>query len=55
MDWFSRFLELLSIHGRVDPLAEVDLSPPKHADVKVVYNENGNDDNDENETTKLNY
>ena len=36
----------------MDPLAEVDLSPPKHADVKVVYNENGNDDNDENETTQ---
>jgi len=48
---------LLSIHGRVDPLAEVDLSPPKHADVKVVYNqinkEVTNDENEEKQTKLL--
>jgi len=53
----SRFYALLSVHGRVDPLAEVDLSPPKHADVKVVYNENlkevTNDENKEKQTKLL--
>lgn len=39
----SRFYTLHSIYGRVDPLAEVDLSPPKTAQVTVVYNENFSD------------
>ncbi|CAG2174251.1 unnamed protein product [Oppiella nova] len=33
-----------AVHGRVDPLAELDFSPPKHADVKVVYNEDENNE-----------
>ncbi len=53
----NRFYTLLSIHGRVDPLAEVDLSPPKHADVKVVYNQSNeevtNDENEEKQTKLL--
>jgi hypothetical protein len=48
---------LQSIHGRVDPLAEVDFSPPKHADVKVVYNQSNkevtNDENGEKHTKLL--
>lgn len=39
----NRFNTLHSIYGRVDPLAEVDLSPPKTAQVTVVYNENFSD------------
>ncbi len=27
------------MHGRVDPLAEVDLSPPRYADVRVIFND----------------
>lgn len=27
------------MHGRVDPLAEVDLSPPRYADVQVIFND----------------
>lgn len=41
----QRFYALQSIHGRVDPLAEVDLTPPKQAEVKVVYNETDNEHN----------
>lgn len=40
----KRFEELHEVYGRVDPLAEVDLSPPKSANVTVVYNENSDDD-----------
>lgn len=36
---YSRFFELYQIHGRVEPLAEVDLSPPRHADVRVIFND----------------
>lgn len=39
-----RFHVLHSIYGRVDPMAEVDLSPPKSAQVTVVFNENSSDD-----------
>jgi hypothetical protein len=53
----QRFYALQSIHGRVDPLAEVDFSPPKHADVKVVYNQSNkevtNDENGEKHTKLL--
>lgn len=38
-----RFYELFSVHGRVEPLAEVDLSPPKYADVQVLYNDHSDD------------
>jgi len=48
----QRFYALQSIHGRVDPLAEVDLSPPKHADVKVVYNEPTDASSDEAEQSQ---
>ena len=42
----ARFYKLHSIYGRVEPLADVDLSPPKSAQVTVVYNENSSDDSD---------
>ena len=35
----DRFHELHAINGRVDPLAEVDLSPPESAHVTVIFNE----------------
>jgi len=38
-----RFHVLHSIYGRVDPMAEVDLSPPKSAQVTVVFSENSSD------------
>lgn len=34
-----RFYELQEVHGRVEPLAEVDLSPPRYADVRVIFND----------------
>ena len=34
----DRFHALHAINGRVDPLAEVDLSPPKSAHVTVIFN-----------------
>ncbi|KAH7639983.1 hypothetical protein HUG17_4016 [Dermatophagoides farinae] len=34
-----RFYELQNIHGRVEPLAEVNLSPPKYANVRVIFND----------------
>lgn len=43
-------------HGRIVPLAEVDLSPPKHAHVKVVYSENECDpenNNSDNDSAKM--
>lgn len=40
----QRFFDLHEVYGRVDPLAQVDLSPPKSANVTVVYNENTDDD-----------
>ncbi|KAI2808966.1 hypothetical protein BLOT_000107 [Blomia tropicalis] len=45
----TRFYELYSVHGRVEPLAEVDLSPPRHADVRIIYNDLSQDqlENDE--------
>ncbi|CAG2100743.1 unnamed protein product [Medioppia subpectinata] len=54
----QKFYALQSIHGRVDPLAELDFSPPKHADVEVVYNEDEeidltNEDNDKIQTKNL--
>lgn len=48
----QRFYALQSIHGRVDPLAELDFSPPKHADVKVVYSENDSEITNEEKQTK---
>lgn len=39
LDKPPRFFELQSVHGRVDPLAEVDLSPPRYADVRVIFND----------------
>lgn len=42
----DRFHELHAINGRVDPLAEVDLSPPKSAHVTVVFNEAASQDSD---------
>lgn len=57
MFYANRFYALQSVHGRVDPLADVDLSPPKHADVKVIYNEIlkevTNDENNEKQTKLL--
>jgi hypothetical protein len=32
-----RFHTLYNVYGRVEPLAEVDLSPPKSAAIKVTY------------------
>lgn len=34
-----RFYELQDKHGRVEPLAEVNLSPPKYANVRVIFND----------------
>lgn len=36
---FSRFYELYEVHGRVEPLAEVNLRPPQHANVQVIFND----------------
>ena len=38
-----RFFELQDIHGRVEPLAEVNLSPPKYANVRVIFNDLSNE------------
>lgn len=35
----QRFFELKRVHGRVDPLAEVNMQPPKFADVTVIFND----------------
>ena len=35
----DRFHELHAINGRVDPLAEVDLSPPQTAHVTIIFNQ----------------
>ncbi|XP_015788056.1 tubulin-specific chaperone cofactor E-like protein [Tetranychus urticae] len=32
----ERFYTLFDIYGKVDPLAEVDLSPPKYATIKII-------------------
>ncbi|KAH9422640.1 hypothetical protein DERP_003317 [Dermatophagoides pteronyssinus] len=39
----TRFFELQDIHGRVEPLAEVNLSPPKYANVRVIFNDLSNE------------
>ncbi|XP_054161334.1 tubulin-specific chaperone cofactor E-like protein [Oppia nitens] len=51
----QKFFTLLSIHGRVDPIAELDFSPPKHAEVQVVYNEDEitNEDNEKTHKKQL--
>ena len=43
----ARFHALQAITGKVDQLAEVDLSPPKTAHVTVVFNERNNMDGQE--------
>jgi hypothetical protein len=40
----NRYHELFSIYGQVEPLAEVNLSPPKFAKVKVTFNRAPADD-----------
>ena len=40
----DRFYDLHERYGRVDPLAEVNLAPPKWAQVTVIYNESGTGD-----------
>lgn len=42
----QKFHELHGVYGRVDPLAEVNLAPPKCAQVTVVFNDNCGQDDD---------
>ena len=56
---FSRFYTLFNIHGKVDPLAEVDLSPPKYAQTRIIctfFGKNklsdGEDDEEEDDSIK---
>ncbi|KPM06570.1 hypothetical protein QR98_0050470, partial [Sarcoptes scabiei] len=48
----SRFHELVEVHGRVEPLAEVDLSPPKYANVRVIFHDINSD---QTENDQLSY
>lgn len=43
----DRFHALHAINGRVDPLAEVDLSPPQSAHVTVIFNEDCSQDDED--------
>ncbi|XP_074601152.1 tubulin folding cofactor E like protein mlt [Brevipalpus obovatus] len=55
----ERFYTLFNIHGKVDPLAEVDLSPPKFAQTRIICTyfaknklSDGEDDDDEDDSIK---